>query len=79
MSAIIHPFPSTPAKLTCIRGLADHVAAAIVALGAEADLAVPALCSVIFEIATNAADPGLGRQTAESLHMVAGLLEKHCS
>ena len=79
MSATIHPFPSSLSKLSRIRGLADHIAESVAALGPEADLAVPALCAVIFEIATNAPDPETSRQTAESLRIVAGLIERHCS
>lgn len=79
MPATIHPFPSTLSKLTRIRDLATHVADTVATHGPEPDLTVPALCSVVFEIATNAPDPELARKAAESLRIVAGLIEKHCS
>ena len=79
MPATIHPFPFSVSNLTRIRGLADHIAKSLVTHGPEADLAVPALCSVVFEIATNAQDPELGRRAVESLRIVASLIEKHGS
>ena len=77
MPATIHPFPSSLSKLTRIRHLAERVADTVAALDLEPDLTVPALCSVVFEIATNAPDPELGRQAAESLRIVAGLIDKY--
>ena len=79
MPATIHPFPSSLSKLTRIRDLANHVADTVAIHGPEPDLTVPALCSVVFDIATNTPDPQLSRRAVESLRIVAGLIEKHCS
>jgi hypothetical protein len=77
MPATLHPFPVSLSKLTLIRGLADHIGDAIASLGPDSDLAVPALCSVVFDIATNSPDPELCRRAAMSLRVVAGLIEEH--
>ena len=77
MTANPLPFPSSAYRLTRIRDLAGKVAGTVAACGLEPALTVPALCSVVFEIATNAPDPELRRQTAESLHIVADLIGKY--
>ena len=78
MPATIHPFPVPLKKLTRIRGLADLISDALAMLGPDSDLAVPALCSVVFEIAANSPDPELSRRAARSLRIVASLIEESC-
>lgn len=75
MPATLHEFPTLLTKVTRIRGLADDLSRAVEAISPDSDLTVPALCSVLFEIAANAPDPELGRRAARSLRIVAALIE----
>ena len=68
---------SMQSKLERIRSLATKVGKTVSDGDSPADLAVPALCSVIFDIASRCEEPEFGRRTAESLRAVALLLEQH--
>ena len=57
--------------------MAAKIGETVSAGGPEADLAIPALCSVLFEIVSNSQEPGFGRRAADCLRVVASLLEHH--
>jgi len=76
--ASIHPFPAQLAKLESVDGLADRIGQTVAEMGSESGLAVPALCAVIFRIATEAPQQDIGHGAVRALRVVASLIEENC-
>ena len=75
MSANVHTFPTFLITVTRIRSLADELGRSIEAISPNKDMTVPALCSVLYEIAANS-DPEFAHRAVRSLRVVASLIEE---
>jgi len=76
MTATIHPFPTKLAKLEAVDGLADEIGKIVGIISPNSELAIPALCAVIFQIATNSQDPDIRHGAVRALRVVASIVEE---
>lgn len=76
MTATIHPFPTKLATLEAVDGLADEIGKIVSIISPNTELAIPALCAVIFQIASNARDPNVRHGAVRALRVVASIVEE---
>lgn len=79
MSASIHSFPTRLAKLETVDGLAEKIGQAVAAICPDTELAVPALCAVIFHVAANSPNPDIRHGAVRALRVVASIIEENCN
>jgi len=78
MTASIHPFPTRLAKLETLDGVAEKISQAVAEICPDTELAVPALCAVIFHVAANSSDADIRMGAVRALRVVASIIEENC-
>ena len=78
MPASVRPFPGQLAKLETVDGVAEKIGQAVAAISTDSGLAVPALCAVIFKLATESPQQDIGHGAVRALRVVASLIEENC-
>lgn len=76
MTASIHPFPTRLAKLETVDGLAEKIGEAVKGICPDPELAVPALCAVIFHVASNSPNADTRHGAVRALRVVASIIEE---